>query len=89
MLFRSAVSSSGSLRSERRKEPDEDTAAGRELDRRYPPLIEAHGRNAERLKFIDERTMALHVEQLVVARKHEERPDRDAVEGRCRSTQHR
>ena len=37
--------------------------------------------NAERLEVVDERTMALHVEQLVVTRKHEERPNRDAVEG--------
>jgi hypothetical protein len=37
--------------------------------------------NAERLEFIDERTMARRVEQLVVARRHKECPNRDPVQG--------
>jgi hypothetical protein len=48
--------------------------------RTAPPLVDAHSRHSERLEFLDELTMARCVEQLVVTRKHEERPDRDAVE---------
>jgi hypothetical protein len=64
-----------------RQEPDEDTAAGGELDRRHPPLIKAHGRNTERLEFVDERPMARRVEQLVVARQHKKCPNCDPVQG--------
>src|SRR6202040_3968037 len=66
----------------RRQEPDEDGATGGELDERHPPLIETHCMNAERLEFIDERTMTLCVEQLVISREHKECSDRDPVQGK-------
>src|SRR5262249_33046342 len=68
-------------RGERWKEPDQHRAARSELHRRDPPLIEANGRKPQRLELVDKRTMARCVEQLMVPRKHEERPHRDAVEG--------
>src|SRR5208282_2568767 len=68
-------------RGEGRQEPDKDGAAGGELDERRPPLIEAQCWNTERLEFIEEYTVALCVEQLVISRQHEECPNRDPVQG--------
>src|SRR5580700_11114027 len=68
-------------RGQRCEERDDDSAAGGELDCRHPPLVKAHGMNAESLEFVGKHAMALPVEELVVAREHEEHPDRDAVEG--------
>src|SRR5580700_4007794 len=68
-------------RSQRCEEPDDDSAAGGELDCRHPPLVKAHGMNAQFLEFVGKRAMALWVEELVVAREHKEHPNRDAVEG--------
>ena len=68
-------------RGEWRQEPDKDGGAGAELDQRHPPLIEAQCWNAERLEFIDDRAVTLCIEQLVISRQHEKRPDRDAVQG--------
>jgi hypothetical protein len=65
----------------RREESNSDGAAGGELYRWHPPLVKAHGRNAQRFEFVDQRAMARCVEQLVVARQHEEHPNRDTVEG--------
>src|ERR1700691_874563 len=68
-------------RGERCKEPDDDSGAGGQLYTRYPPLVKAHCVNAESLKFLGQHAMAFRVEQLVVARNHKERSNRDAVEG--------
>jgi len=46
-------------------------------------LIEAHCWNAERLEFIDDCTVALCIEQLVISRQHKECPNRDPVQGEC------
>jgi hypothetical protein len=39
--------------------------------------------NAKRLEFVDERTVAPCVEQLMIPRQHKECPNRDAIEGEC------
>src|SRR5580704_9727188 len=49
-------------RGQRCEEPDDDSAAGGELDCRHPPLVKAHGVNAQFLEFVGKHAMALWVE---------------------------
>jgi hypothetical protein len=49
-------------RGQRCEEPDDDSAAGAELDGRHPPLVKTHGMNAQSLQLVGKRAMALCVE---------------------------
>jgi hypothetical protein len=59
-------------RGEWRHEPDNDGAAGGELDQRPPPLIEAHCRNAERLnvRFVPKADIGGLFDHFLGGRKH-------------------